>query len=89
MMEVLQGIRGDSEHKTVKKYLDGLLFFQISHSDYLMASQIYRKARKSGYTIRKSIDCIIASVAISNKSTLLHNDKDFDSIEKITTLKIA
>jgi predicted nucleic acid-binding protein len=89
VMEVLQGIRDDSKFKLVKEQLDGLVNLEITPSDYLLAANIYRKARVKGFTIRKSIDCIIASVAISNKVSLLHNDKDFDVIEMITTIKCA
>ena len=87
-MEVLQGITGDKEFNAVKSTLNNYLDAPMAPKSYLMAADIYRKARKAGYTIRKSIDCIIAAVAIDNKLELLHNDKDFDSIEKITTLKV-
>ena len=86
-MEILQGLDTDKEYKLVRDRLDICLNALIHESTYLMAAMIYRKSRSNGYTIRKSIDCLIAATAIENKLTLLHHDKDFDFIEKSTTLK--
>jgi len=44
--------------------------------------------RYKGITIRKPFDCMIASVAIENDIALLHNDKDFQPIEKRCGLKV-
>ena len=52
-------------------------------------SDIYRNLRKKGITIRKTIDCIIAAVAIEYDIQLLHNDKDFIPIEKYFNLQIV
>ena len=79
-MEILQGIGDHSQYKKVKKQLDGLISLAITEESYDLAGDIYRKARVKGFTIRKSLDCIIAAVAIQNRVKLLHNDKDFDSI---------
>ena len=87
-MEILQGIGDDGQYKRVKKQLDGLLSLAITDESYDLAGDIYRKARVRGFTIRKSLDCIIAAVAIQNRVQLLHNDKDFDAIEKVTTLHV-
>jgi len=87
-MEILQGIGDDSQYKKVKKQLDGLISLAITEESYDLAGDIYRKARVKGFTIRKSLDCIIAAVAIQNRVKLLHNDRDFDAIEKVTTLNV-
>lgn len=55
---------------------------------FLRSADIYRKLRKIGITIRKPLDCMIASVAIENDIPLLHNDKDFQPIEKHCGLKV-
>jgi hypothetical protein len=38
----------------------------------------YRILRKSGVTVRKTIDIIIATFCIMEGLTLLHDDRDFD-----------
>ena len=87
-MEILQGIGDDGQYKKVKRQLDGLISLAITNESYDLAGDIYRKARVRGFTIRKSLDCIIAAVAIQNRVQLLHNDRDFDVIEKVTTLHV-
>jgi predicted nucleic acid-binding protein len=44
--------------------------------------------RRNGKTIRKLFDGCIAQVAIENKRTLVHNDRDFSRIADITQLKL-
>jgi len=38
---------------------------------------------RKGKTIRKTIDCLIAAVAMENDLALLHHDSDFDHIARI------
>jgi predicted nucleic acid-binding protein len=33
------------------------------------------------------MDCLIATIAIRNNATVLHKDRDFSQISKITSLK--
>jgi hypothetical protein len=87
LTEVLQGIRKDSEFKKTRDLFNNLLFFPMSFSVFLKAAEIYRDLRRKGITIRRSVDCMIASVAIENDIPLLHNDKDFKAIEKHCGLK--
>ena len=87
--EILQGIPNDREYEQTRTLLlqypilrmDGLPIFEH-------AAIIYRACRKRGLTIRKTIDCLIASVCIANDLALFHNDSDFDRIARVTPLKI-
>lgn len=50
---------------------------------------MYFDLRRSGVTIRSTIDVLIALTAIQNNLHLLHNDRDFDIMaEKLPKLKI-
>lgn len=80
VMEVLQGIKDDHSFQVIKSFLETLPLISIQYNDYLKAVDIYRSCRKNGTTIRKSIDCIIAAVAINNKLELFSKDRDFDHI---------
>ncbi len=51
--------------------------------------QNYRKLRKAGITVRKTIDVIIATFCIVEELTLLHDDRDFDPIATHFHLKTA
>jgi predicted nucleic acid-binding protein len=89
LAEVLQGIRSDSEYTKTKDYFESLVFLPMTHATFLRSSQMYRALRKKGFTIRASLDCMIASVAIEHRVPLLHNDRDFDKIAKHTKLAVV
>ena len=87
--EVLQGIREEKMFEQIKHILRQYRMVDIDimqASDY--AVNLYRHLRKKGITIRKSVDCLIASYAILANMPLLHNDKDFSQIAKESGLKI-
>ncbi len=89
LTEILQGIRDDEVFEITKRYL--LNFPCISPKGietYLDAAEIYRKCRKKGKTIRKTIDCIIAAIVRENRLTLFHNDSDFMTIAECTDIRI-
>ena len=82
LAEVLQGIRHDEQYKKVKSYFNSLVFLPMHYDVYEKSASIYRFLRAKGITVRKPIDCMIASSAIFHEATLLHNDKDFLPIGK-------
>ena len=87
LTEVLQGIRKDTEFRKTRDLFNTLILLPMPYTVFLRSADIYRKLRKIGITIRKPLDCMIASVAIENDIPLLHNDKDFQPIEKHCGLK--
>lgn len=87
LTEVLQGIRDNTEFKKTRDLFNNLLFLPMHYPVFLKAAEIYRDLRRKSITIRKSIDCMIASVAIENNIPLLHHDKDFAAIEKHCNLR--
>jgi predicted nucleic acid-binding protein len=87
LTEVLQGIRKEKEYKATKERFDSFIFLPMTHATFVRAAEIYRFIRRKGLTIRKPIDCMIASVAIEHDIQLLHNDRDFDPIEEHCGLK--
>ena len=45
---------------------------------------LYRAARRAGLTVRSSVDCLLAACAIRHAFTVLHRDRDFPVLERIT-----
>ncbi len=45
--------------------------------------------RRRGITVRKTVDCFIATFAIENGFSLLHNDQDFDPFEEHLNLEVV
>jgi hypothetical protein len=87
LAEVVQGIRQDTAFRKTRDLFNTLILLPMPYTVFLRSADIYRKLRKIGTTIRKPLDCMIASVAIENDIPLLHNDRDFQPIEKHCGLK--
>ncbi len=87
--EILQGAKSEFEYNRLKKYLELQIFFYPDDpiKSYAQAAKLYFRCRKSGITIRSTIDCLIAQTVIENDLLLLHNDKDFKAMQKIITFK--
>ncbi len=89
LTEILQGIRSDTEFERTRRHLLLFpLFYTRNLDTYIHAAKIYRACRRSGNTVRKTVDCLIAAIAIENNLTLLHNDRDFDKVAACTKLKV-
>ena len=87
--EVLQGIREEKIFEQIKFILQQYRMINIDIMYVTnFAVDLYRHLRKKGITIRKSVDCLIASYAIITDIPILHNDSDFMQISKESKLKI-
>jgi len=90
LCEVLQGIRDESAYEQTRKALLAYEVYETGGIDLaLAAAQNYRTLRKRGFTVRKTIDCIIATFCILNNHILLHNDHDFEAFEKVLGLQVV
>ena len=84
LVEVLQGFRSERDFKIAKGLLTELEFVEIVGYDHgLKCVDNFRRLRKKGVTVRKTIDVIIATFCIENDISLLHSDKDFTPFEKL------
>jgi predicted nucleic acid-binding protein len=82
LCEVLQGFREDSKFDYILARLRLLPILDTSGIDLAVSSaQNYRLLRTKGVTVRKTIDCVIATFCIENGHSLLHRDRDFDGFE--------
>ncbi len=90
LTETLQGFREERDFQTALQAFS--TFAQVNMLDTQLAIQSarnYRVLRKSGHTVRKTIDCLIATFCIENGHSLLHRDRDFDSFEKYLGLQVV
>jgi predicted nucleic acid-binding protein len=87
--EFLQGFRNEEDYQKAKQIMESLEYHDFVGKDIaLRAARNYRKLRKSGTTVRKTIDLIIATFCIENDFDLLHNDCDFDPMERLLGLRV-
>jgi predicted nucleic acid-binding protein len=90
LCEILQGIRDDAMFARV---LGELRRFEIFDSGgeplAIEAAGNSRTIQQQGYTVRKTIDCLIATFCIRNGHSLLHHDRDFDPFERNLGLAVV
>lgn len=87
--EILQGIKDDYKFEEIKNII--LNFNILDYNIMLITNEaidLYRNLRKKGITIRKSVDCLIASYALVNNLHLFFIDKDFENIYQNSEMKI-
>ena len=90
LAEVLQGFRDDRDFRRAKRALDGLEFRAMLGRDIALKSAAnYRALRAQGVTVRKTIDCWIATFCLRQDHTLLHRDRDFDPFERFLGLSVV
>jgi predicted nucleic acid-binding protein len=90
-LEVLQGARTAKEYQKLQEYFETIRFYYLSRGkeSYERAALLNFSCRKSGVTVRSTIDLLVAQTAIENNLFLLHNDSDFTNMAKaIKELKI-
>lgn len=87
--EVLQGIREENKFRYIRDILRSYPILQVRGLEtFERAAHIYRACRKSGFTIRKTADCLIAATCLEAGAEFYHNDRDFEAIAQVVRLKI-
>jgi predicted nucleic acid-binding protein len=88
LTEILQGLRDDREARKLGRRLEAFEILRLEHlDDFRRAAALYRQARTGGHTVRRTLDCLIASVCVREHAALLHADRDFDRLAACTTLQ--
>jgi predicted nucleic acid-binding protein len=89
VQEVLQGFREEKSFRIARDamrslpILDDPLDFALVEA----AVDLYRTARRSGVTVRSSVDCLIAASALKHDVGVLHHDRDFDQLARVAPLR--
>ena len=88
VQEVLQGFRDERAFLVAREAMRALPTVEspIRQAVFEEAADLYRAARRSGVTVRSGVDCLIAACAIRHGLTVLHHDRDFDALAKVSPL---
>jgi len=88
LAEVLQGFQNEKDFRTAKNVLLDFPFMEmVGQTMAIKSAKNYRFLRKKGVTVRKTIDVIIGTFCIYHHISLLHDDRDFNPLEKYLHLK--
>ncbi len=90
-MEVLQGFSNERVFRRVRgELVRWCLPFNTGGLDMALAAAVnYRTLRALGFTVRKPVDTLIATLCLREKCSLLHRDREFDAFEKHLELKVV
>jgi hypothetical protein len=89
LAEILQGFGRDADYRRARGLLADVPYVDlVGHDIALAAAENYRKLRRRGITVRKTIDVIIGTFCILNGCDLLHADRDFDPMEGLLGLRV-
>jgi predicted nucleic acid-binding protein len=79
---VLQGYRRQQDFEVARRALLQFPVYTIGGTEIaIQSAENYRALRHRGITVRKTIDCLIATFVIERGFSLLHSDRDFDPFE--------
>jgi predicted nucleic acid-binding protein len=88
LMEVLAGARDERHLSDVRRLLARGTLLRTEATDYEEAAALFRACRRDGETVRKTMDCLIAAVAVRGGLPVLHGDADFDVLARHTPLLV-
>ena len=89
IQEVLQGFRDEAAFRRAEEAMFSLPRVEspMTEEVYRAAVDLYRTGRRTGHTIRSSVDCLIAACALENDLEILHRDRDYAAIARFTRLR--
>ena len=89
VQEVVQGFRDEAAYGRARRAMLALPVVDspMREEVFLHAADLYRAARRTGLTIRSGVDCVIAASAIRHRLEVLHHDRDYDAIARISSLR--
>ena len=89
LCEVLQRFRIDRDFATARRALLSFPVFEmVGVALAEKAAANYRRLRRRGVTVRRTVDVLIATFVIERGFSLLHNDADFDGFEQELGLQV-
>ena len=78
LCEVLQGLDSERAARQVEALLRRFEIVPMAgEAIAVAAARNFRSLRRRGVTVRKTIDLLIGTWCIANRTPLLHNDSDF------------
>ncbi|MFZ5472054.1 MAG: type II toxin-antitoxin system VapC family toxin [Myxococcota bacterium] len=89
VQEVLQGFRDEAAFRLARESMMALPRVEspMGPDVFHEAASLYRTARRAGWTVRSSVDCLIAACALRNDLEVLHVDRDYDALAKVSQLR--
>jgi hypothetical protein len=89
LCETLQGVGDDNTFTRVLRELRKFEVFETGSQELAIeAARNFRNLRRRGRTVRKTIDCLIATFCLRYGHSLLHRDRNYDYFEHFLGLTV-
>ena len=90
LLEVLQGVANEAKAVSTESLLRSFDILPMLDGDTAVrAARNYRMLRSRGVAIRKTVDLIIGTFCLDRGWPLLHDDGDFDHMERHLGLAVV
>lgn len=70
-----------------ERLVQGLRMVDVCLEDFVDAATLYRAVRSTGRTVRSTVDCLIAAVAMRADLEVAHRDADFEVLAGVSALR--
>lgn len=89
LQEVLQGFDTERAHRVARDAMFNLPMVESPMEQSLIeeAVALYRSGRRAGVTVRSSVDCLIAACALRHDLEVIHRDRDFVALARVSGLR--
>lgn len=89
IQEVLQGFADEGAYRVARDAMFALPIVEspLRGEVVVEAVGLYRAARRQGLTVRSSVDCLIAACAVRHDLEVLHRDRDFPALARVSSLR--
>ncbi len=89
LAELLQGFTTEQDARRALSLLEPLAFLEMAGRDVAIQSAAnYRRLRRRGVTVRKTMDMLIGTYCLMHDHEILHNDRDLDVLARHLGLKV-
>jgi len=89
LCETLQGVGDENTFTRVLRELRKFEVFETGSQELAIeAARNFGNLRRRGRTVRKTIDCLIATFCLRHGHSLLHRDRDYDHFEDFLGLTV-
>lgn len=90
LQEVLQGARTAAQADELRRILAACTVVEpVFPETYEHAASLYRRCRRAGRSVRGTVDCLVAAVAMEHGPTVLGGDRDLLTLHEVCGLALA
>jgi predicted nucleic acid-binding protein len=90
LQEVLQGARTRAQAGDLRRVLAACVVVEpVFPETYEHAATLYRRCRRAGLSVRGTVDCLVAAVALEHGLAVLGVDRDLRALHDVCGLALA